>query len=1276
MTSAIVEAYDVKNSPNKVRILLDTCATANFVTLRFAEKLQLPRSKCSFNIGALNNLSTTSNSTVKITFKSMYNDFKKVLDFLIVPNITNLVPTEKIPRERLKIPKGISLADPNFHIPAPVNMLVGAGVSLSLFQIGSINLSENSNDLYLQKTRLGWIIGGGLTFSKSLQTSKNSNCLLSDLETKIEKFWLVEELSNKSVFSQEELDCEAHFKEHVIRYPSGRFCVALPFKGSPSTLGDSKTNALKRLNGLRKKFENDIELKVQYTSVIHSYLTLDHMSPLNPPQESEGFYLPHHGVIKSSSNTTKLRVVYDASAKSSSGVSLNDILMVGPTIQDDLFTLLIRFRFYIYVLLADIEKMYRQFLIREEDRKYQKILWLENDEIKEFHLNTITFGLAPASFLAIRCLHKLAEDEAHNFPLAAKLLKEDFYVDNLMTGASTIAEAREIYNQMTGLLSKACLKLQQWASNEDEILANVDEKCLDNEFKLNKNCTLKTLGIFWKAKEDIFIYSIKNPEVHLKISKRIILSEIAKLFDPLGLLGPVILYAKLIMQELWVSKVTWDESVPSSIHYNWTIFCSQLDSINSISFTRNVLINNSRSIQLHGFCDASEKGYGACLYIRSDNGEGKCQASLLCSKSRVAPLKKISIPRMELCGALLLTNLYTKVINSLRLQVDHVTFWTDSEIVLHWLHSQSSSLKTFVSNRVSEIQSNTNVHQWRHVRSNDNPADKLSRGQLPNDFIKNKLWIGGPSWLVKDEKFWPEFKLQINKNSLLEKKRLICLDTNVEIDFLKKFSSFEKLKTIVALCYRFLPQYRHYKNDLKLNELRNAEIVILKLIQHSQFGKEIHSLKNTRTLHKESHLYKLDPFIDQNGLLRVGGRLKNSDISFEKQHAIILPKSNFVTDLIIISFHHVCLHAGSQTTLYNLRQKYWPIDGRNQIKKIIRKCVICFRAKPKLSDYKMGDLPSSRVTKTRPFNRVGIDYCGPFYIKERKFRNTKKIKIYVAIFVCMVVKAIHIETVSDLSTETFLGALKRFIARRGKPIAIYCDNATNFKGAKNELNELHVLLESKELKDKVSYFTNCNNIEFHFIPPSSPHFGGLWEAGVKSFKHHFKRVASNSLFTFEEFYTLSTEIESILNSRPLVPISSDINDISVLTPGHFLIGDSLISLPEPDLLTIPSNRLSSWQLISQVRQHFWKRWSLEYLNELNIRQKWNKGSMNPKLGMLVLLKEDNVPCMQWPMARIHQLHPGNDGVVRTVTLKIGDNLLKRPMKKIAILPINDQDNDK
>nr|XP_034177277.1 uncharacterized protein LOC117602863 [Osmia lignaria] len=336
-------------------------------------------------------------------------------------------------------------------------------------------------------------------------------------------------------------------------------------------------------------------------------------------------------------------------------------------------------------------------------------------------------------------------------------------------------------------------------------------------------------------------------------------------------------------------------------------------------------------------------------------------------------------------------------------------------------------------------------------------------------------------------------------------------------------------------------------------------------------------------------LLRLNPFLDRHGLLRVGGRLKNSLMPFGQQHPIILPKTR-ATTLIIENEHLAQLHGGTQATLYAIRRRYWPIDGRNQVWRIIKTCTRCCRARPPPVAYVMGDLPAARVTESRPFSSVGVDYCGPFFIKERKHRNRSKIKVYVAVFICLAVKAVHLEVVSELTTEAFLAALRRFIARRGFCSDLYSDNGSNFVGANNELHELRSLLQSDDHREKVTTFLAEHSINWNFIPPLTPHFGGLWEAAVKSFKYHLKRVAGTELFTFENFNTLIIEIESVLNSRPLTPISSDPNDLLVLTPGHFLIGDSLTSLRERDFRDIPSNRLSSWQHVQKVKQHFWKRW--------------------------------------------------------------------------------------
>lgn len=318
----------------------------------------------------------------------------------------------------------------------------------------------------------------------------------------------------------------------------------------------------------------------------------------------------------------------------------------------------------------------------------------------------------------------------------------------------------------------------------------------------------------------------------------------------------------------------------------------------------------------------------------------------------------------------------------------------------------------------------------------------------------------------------------------------------------------------------------------------------------------------------------------------------------------------------------------------------------------------------------MGDLPHDRVSNSRPFLNVGVDYCGPLHIKEKRFRNRNKIKVYIAIFVCMATKAVHLEVVSDLSTEAFIASLKRLFSRKGKSKAIYSDNATNFLGASRELDELYALVQSENHNENVQNFSNNEKISWNFIPPRAPHFGGLWEAAVKSFKHHFTRIVGDTLLTFEQLETYTIEIEAILNFRLISPMSSDPNDLHPLTPGHFLIGGPLTSFPQADFTTIPANRLSNWQHAQKLRQHFWKRWNKEYLNQLITRSKWSSGSCNDiKVGQMVIIKEDNAPPLQWTMGRISKTFPSQDGLIRVVMVKTATNEYKRCIQKWCLLPI-------
>jgi transposase InsO family protein len=432
----------------------------------------------------------------------------------------------------------------------------------------------------------------------------------------------------------------------------------------------------------------------------------------------------------------------------------------------------------------------------------------------------------------------------------------------------------------------------------------------------------------------------------------------------------------------------------------------------------------------------------------------------------------------------------------------------------------------------------------------------------------------------------------------------------------------------------------------------------------------------------------LSPFLDQDlKIIRVGGRLDHGKFSEDQKHPMVLPNCHF-TKVLMREIHERNLHAGQLATLAIARQKFWPIRGRQIIKQQIRQCIRCFRARPKMVSQPMGSLPSTRITPSPTFHHTGVDYCGPFTIKSSSLRNAKTELAYVAVFVCFATKAVHLELVSRLSTDAFLSAFDRFVSRRGLPSVMHSDRGTNFVGAANKMKDFYKFLQGLPDDDKFRRFFLDNEIQWNFIPPRTPAFGGLWEALVKSFKHHFTRIAGEAHLTFEEFDQLDCKIEAILNSRPLTPLSEDPDDFTALTAGHFLIGRPLVSKPEHDLKSANINRLTRWQRITHMQQHFWHRWSQEYLHQLQVRTK-NYQDITPVVeGQLVLLEIENQPPTSWPLGRITAIFPGKDGITRVAKIKTLKSKLRtekddteknftfyeRPVTKIALLPTETEKN--
>ncbi|KAH8313484.1 hypothetical protein KR067_006894 [Drosophila pandora] len=1004
---------------------------------------------------------------------------------------------------------------------------------------------------------------------------------------------------------------------------------------------------------------------------MREYQELGHMREISPSEIPKGrnFYLPHHPVLG-----RKLRVVFDGSYQDAKGMALNDTLSIGPSIQRDLFAVCLRFRMYKYVFSADIVKMFRQIWVSEKHRDYQRIVWREDpsDPIKHFQLCTVTYGTSCAPFLAVRVLEQLAADHKHEFPNAAKIVLEDFYVDDVLTGANSEDELLRNRDELVQLMSCANLELGKWVSNTKRI------KPKDNTD--SSQSPVKVLGLHWHPGEDTLSYNV-NLSKDPRCTKRQVLSDVSRIFDPLGLLAPIVVQFKILFQKLWLLNLNWDDELPSKLADNWLKWRADLDNLHKLQIPR-LVKSDTQKIELHGFSDASTKAYSAVVYSRVVNDDGTISVAILAAKTRVAPLKQQSLPRLELCGALLLSQLLQSIKAGLMNNDVTIYAWSDSTIVLSWLSYLPAQLKTFVGNRTSEILETIPKHAWRHVDSKSNPADCASRGLGVSELIDFQLWWKGPSWLRDKDQFLVKLNNTHNCTSLSDKRiqgevksNCLAAQTTVTTDnpwdkLLNRNSSWLKLIHTLAYVLRFIHRMKHppskeTSNSLTFDEIKAARIWWL---QHAQAGfqQEFQLLRANKALGNQSQLVKLSPIIDKDNLLRVGGRIQHSQLSAEAKHPILLPKNHRITYLIIEHEHRFNLHPGVSSLFVIVRQRYWIFGARNLIRKITHNCLACFRQRYNTMHQRMADLPSVRITQALPFVNTGCDYAGPILLKDAKVRKPRISKGYICLFVCMVTSAIHLELATDLSTETFLAALRRFFSIRGKCNHMYTDNGTNFIGAKRSLDEMQQLLSSSQHKDQIVNTLADEGIQWTFIPPRAPHWGGKWESAVRCVKLHLRRVIGNTTLTYEQMRTLLAQISAVVNSRPLC-YTSDTDD-SYLSPAHFLIGRPFTTIPEADLGHIPVGRLGYWQSIQSMYQGFWKQWHQEYLTSLQQRPKWTTTTPNISIGSVVLVKESNTPPSSWHLGKVIDTFQGKDNMVRAVRIKTAAGELTRPITKIAKLP--------
>ncbi|XP_055604307.1 uncharacterized protein LOC129752558 [Uranotaenia lowii] len=943
LATAVVVVVDDVGNKHLARALLDSGSECCFATSRLFNLMKVRRTKVDVPIAGIGSSSTKVKFQFHAIVKSRTSDYTTTLPFLILPKVTIDLPTIDVNISQWPIPKNLQFSDPDFYERHPIDLVLGAEIFFDLFSPpGHIYLGESMPSVI--NSVFGWVVSGKTTSNANIPQTTPMICqvaTLKRLENQIEKFWLIDESAfPSSSYSPEESKCEEFFCRTVSRNPQGRYIVCLPVKRDViNQLGDNSKSAVRRFQLIENRMQKEPSLGEQYREFMTEYIRLGHMELVTECEHTtkQAYYLPHHPVIRDCSTTTKVRVVFgvfDASSRSSTGVSLNNALMVGPTIQQDLRAIVMRFRTYPFVLIADIEKMYRQILVHPDDTPLQRIFWRSSPDqpIQTYELKTVTYGTASAPFLATRVLKQLAIDEAEGFPKAARVIREDVYMDDIFSGAQTVAEAVELRDQLEAMCLKAGFPLQKWASNDEAIMNGIpaERRALQQSINLDQDQTLKTLGLHWKPGTDILKFSIDlKPPTDAKLTKRATLSCIAQLFDPLGLVGPILVTAKAFMQKLWTLKNDngsiwdWDQELPDYLKHEWVNYHTQLPLLNSVRLERYVLLRKAVESELHIFSDASETAYGACAYIRSVDNQGKIKVALLTSKSRIAPLKQVSIPRLELCGALLAAELYEKIRLSINIEMN-VKFWTDSTVVLSWLRAIPSTWTNFVANRVSKIQTATEGCSWQHITGAENPADVISRGCLPSDLLSNSLWWQGPDWLNQDKGSWPIPSVDIvtSTDFELRKSAIVSSSANIEPSFiddlLKQFENFHALLRFTAYALRLstnfrLPQSERRFQWLTTDELKTAEHTIVRLIQQQHFPDEWRRLKKGEPVSSSSKLKWFYPILSQrHDVIRIGGRIDRSAQPYESKHQIIpqdlTPSPLFCSALIIIVY---CMHLPS-----------------------------------------------------------------------------------------------------------------------------------------------------------------------------------------------------------------------------------------------------------------------------------------------------------------------------------------------------------------------------
>ena len=1161
-------------------------------------------------------------------------------------------------------------------------------------------VAGEDHEPFAMKTILGWtIIGSPVPEDESFSercfrvvtTEEPVKAIHQSFETKIlnalEKDYQSREVSEEeTAMSIEDVKFLKTLEQNIKTLPDGHLEMPLPLKSEPILPGN-REQAFTRLNHLKRKLKKDENLKASYVTFMHDLITAGHAEPVpeNEVSNTNSNYIPHHGVIHPRKN--KLRVVYDCSAKCQ-GKSLNDFLLKGPDLLNNLAGVLCRFRKNPFAVTCDIEKMFHQFRVIREHRNFLRFLWWENDdyemekEPKEYRMTVHLFGATSSPGCANFGLKYLAQQHSDRYPLASQLIQNNMYVDDCLFSTETVQQGVELAKQIMQTCSNGGIRMHKFLSNSENIIkslpaSEVAQPKQTKDMSLGEAKYERTLGLMWNMTKDTFCFT-SNLKENAE-TRRGILSTVASLYDPLGLVSPVTLTGKQILQKLCLEKLSWDDPISDEMRESWRNWLKMLPSLSSLQIPRcykPLDFGQPAEVELHHFSDASKEGLGQCSYLRLVNDKKQVHCQLVMAKARVAPHNFVSIPRLELLAATI--SIQISQFLKKELDYDHVReyFWTDSKIVLGYINNESRRFKVFVANRVQMIRDQSKPSQWHYVATSENPADIASRGMNPIDLSKS-IWIKGPDFLWNETIEPPQVSTELSDKDVEVKAQVLASIANTVkiLKRLEKFSDWSRVITAISVIKASIR-----KQSITTAIRKESEKWLIKSVQSDAYAEEMR-LISANKLSPTDKLHSLNPYIDEEGILRVGGRLKLSALPNHVKHPIIMPKSNHFTNLIVKHYHEAVQHQGKGQTLNKIRSEgFWIISADKTVAEHIKYCVCCRRIRRPVQEQKMSDLPSERSETTSPFTNVGMDVFGHFIIK----RGRSEHKRYGLLFTCMSSRAVHIELLEDLTTDAFINALRCFIAIRGAVNQISCDRATNFVGADNEMKESLNQLD----EGKLQRFLSSKQCTFKFHTPSASHTGGVWERQIRSVRNVLRSTIDLCSKRLDEasLRTVFYEAMAIVNSRPLSP--TNLNDPlsePPLTPNHLLTMKTYQPQSPPSVFVKEDlYARKRWRRVQYLLEQFWSRWKTEYLINLNQQNKWQVKRRNMKAGDVVLVKDENTDRMKWPLAVVEEAIIGKDGLVRSVILRmrtgenevVGKNAkfsqLKRPIQKVVLLLENNE----